>query len=148
MYEPTLTYTGNPLSKVYFPEVETRISTNTNENLEFGFVPNEQIVKPETQMANLISPIAGMPKLDIGESVFKPVEQMDTIKKIPTNLKEAYDVLHLISNERKSKSNPVFDNAQLKEIAKNLNLLPTGKKEEIVARIRKAVSDYMQLNLN
>lgn len=148
MYEPTLTYTGNPLSKVYFPEVETRISTNTNENLEFGFVTNEQIVKPETQMANLISPIAGMPKLDIGESVFKPVEQMDTIKKIPTNLKEAYDVLHLISNERKSKSNPVFDNAQLKEIAKNLNLLPTGKKEEIVARIRKAVSDYMQLNLN
>ncbi len=156
MYEPTITYINTPLSRVYFPNVQTKITDTSNKiKLPLGFVKYEETAKSNFEtfaltmnpVVNTANPTGAMPVLDIGGAVFQPVEQVGGPKKLPTNLKEAHAVMHLITSQRKSKTNPAFDNLELKEISKNLNLPSTGKREELVSRILKAINDYMMLNL-
>jgi hypothetical protein len=123
---------------IHFPNVSTKIPTVQN-RLELGFLPPE--IQPTFQPAQF-NPEA--PVFNVAYDIEKANEQ----KRLPKTLKEAYEVLDMIIGEKSSKNRVVFSLPEIKQIAKNLDLSPTGNKTEVSRRIRQAVEKYFSINKN
>lgn len=67
-------------------------------------------------------------------------------RRIPTNYHEARDALHMIVAQRTGKQNYAFGIADLKRIARNLNLSSSGNKDVLANRIRTAVTELFGIS--
>lgn len=111
------------MNKVSFPNIVTQIQPVERKKLEyFPYVQN---------VTTIVEPV-----IDYSISY-------SNVKKYPKTLKEAYDVLSMISDDKSSKARQVYNIDELRLIAKNLNLSASGKKSDLVARIHSAVTSYM-----
>lgn len=146
MSEPELTYVGSPLSRINFPNVQTKLPTSQTQQLPLGYVKSEQAVTPQFTQIEMAPTVGGF-SLDIGQTVFQ-FEEKEDMNKLPTTFKEAYEKRKMISLERASKTNPVYGIKDLQQIARNLGIKAKGGKTEMVEQIRKAVGDYMNLPLD
>lgn len=68
-----------------------------------------------------------------------------TVQALPANMREAREVLTMISAQRTGSKSRVFGISELKQIARNLNLPSTGNKDELASRLRTAIIDYFNL---
>jgi hypothetical protein len=116
---------------IQFPNVQTKIPT-IKSNPELGFLPPSST--PAVSQQAVFNPNA--PIFNIAQSVDREENRL------PKNLKEAYEFLDMITGEKSSKNRKVFDLPELKQIAKSLDISPTGNKTEIARRIRQAVEKY------
>ena len=138
-----LTSAPSPLHTLQFPNVTTQI-VSLNKHVPLTYTSAASSVSSVLQ-ANTTAPSeSGSLFLNINYSEpTTPVYSSGARRVLPRNLKEAHDMLDMISDVKSSKSRPIFTTEEIRTIAKNLNIPVHGKKGEIVARIRKAVSDYM-----
>ena len=125
---------------IQFPNVQTKLQVQTKEaQLALGFLPPQAV--PVATQAIVFNPNA--PTFNVAYDIQKAIqEELPAEKRLPKNLKETYEVLDMISMERTSKNRRVFDIGEIKQIAKNLEISPTGNKTEIVRRVRQAVLNY------
>ncbi len=131
---------------IQFPNVQTKVpsseSNPDSSSLPLGLLPPQ----PRTEWANEVGSATfdpNAPVFNISYDIQRAAREAEPeMNRLPKTLKEAASVLDKISADKTSKNRSVFDLDEIKEIAKNLNISPTGNKTEIVRRIRLAVEKY------
>lgn len=145
---------GQPLAPLNIPPIQTLLSKRGKPigNLTMvqvadtlaraGIVPEEPVYVREENVGielNLNLYGAAAPSttqtsdLDMGHTVGRS---------IPKDFREARNVLQLIVPSRSGSKNTAFNIAELRQIAKNLNLPSSGDKKTIADRIRSAVIGF------
>ncbi len=150
---------GSPLTRLQIPPVETlvyktgettgRLSmVNVSEALtRAGLIPQEPVlVRDETvgielnlnlfgaalQSPSQVTPMGTAPAQTMG-------------RQIPKDMREARNVLHMITPARAGTKNAAFGITELKQIARNLDLPATGNKDFLANSIRTAIIEYFGL---
>lgn len=166
-YQPlrgaVITYVGQPLSRIEVPPIQTLVhkTEDTPQSLSVvdvsqvlnraGITPRESVlIRDELIGIELdINVFGTAPSSGMSGSVSPADMQMgQTVgRNIPTNMKEARDSLEFITAQRTGGNHKNFGINDLKKIAKNLHLPTTGNKDVLVNRIRTAVIDYYNLDI-
>jgi hypothetical protein len=128
--------TRGRLGMVNVPEALSRTGTLAHQPVS---VWNEA-VGLELSLASLSTPGQAPPITTTG---VVPVQ--GAIQAIPTNMREAREVLPMITPQRTGSKSRVFGINDLKQIARNLNLPSTGNKDVLASRIRTAIIEYFNL---
>ena len=153
---------GQPLSRIQIPPIRTLVRktidstgsltmVNVGEALNrAGITPRETVlVRDETIGIELNLSLFGTAIQEQTPSEVTPSEiQTGQVvgRRIPTNYREARDVLHLIVAQRTGSRNEAFNINQLKMIAKNLNIQSTGNKDVLANRIRTSIIEFYNLS--
>jgi hypothetical protein len=156
----TLSNPGEPLNRIEVPPIHTLIykasvtfgllaSVNINDALlRAGITPQQPVLVRDAIIGielNLNLPGTAAPP---SASFLSPAQLQtgQTVGKIiPTNLKEAYNVRHMINAQRTGNRNVSFDINELKQISKNLNLSASGNKDVLANRINTAINAYYNI---
>ena len=155
----TVSPVGAPLTRLQIPPVETLVY-RTGENrggLSMVSVPAalsrtgsaaQQPVVVRNEAVGIELSLAavgsrGQPPPPITPAGTSPVQAAS--QPIPTNMREAREVLSMITPQRTGSKSRVFGINELKQIARNLNLPSTGNKDVLASRIRTAIIEYFNL---
>jgi hypothetical protein len=157
---------GQPLQQLAVPPIQTLIYQTDRSATSLAMVSVESALKeedvtpsqPTTTEAdnvgigldiNLLTTGAQQPTTTpstVGSQ--QPVTTGQTMgRQIPTNMHEARGMLHLISPLRTGRKNEAFNIGELRQIARNLNIPTSGKKEELANRIRGAIIEFFNLQM-
>src|SRR5665648_205204 len=153
-----LTVQGQPLSRLQIPQVTTLISqpsgpisTLAEVNVARAFLeltPSEQvnlqIVGPDDPLGMQLNPNIVMDP-SVGGTINPAQAQAIINRRIPTNAREARDMLAFIIVSRTGSENRAFGINELKQICKNLNLPASGSKAELATRIRSYIIEFFNL---
>lgn len=156
---------GQPLRRIEIPSVNTLINkpltttapismVEVGERLrQAGITPKEPVLHKDEAVGielslNLFSSNAAPQIMSQTNTIdiTSGVQGQIVGRYIPTNPKEAKDMLHLISTQRTGKKNGAFGINELKKIARNLDLPATGNKEDIANRIRTHIISFFNLS--
>jgi hypothetical protein len=155
-----VTLAGQKLSRIQVPPIKTLvhkpttmtgelINVNVNDVLtRAGVTPTQSVVvSNETYGIRLELNLLGIPSSS-GTAQLTPADLQkgqNVGRYIPTNVREARDVLHKISPQRTGNKNDSFNISELKKIAKNLDLPSVGNKDVLAVNIRNYIIDYYNL---
>lgn len=152
---------GERLIQIQVPAIQTLVYKTTNTSgylaavnvsealLKAGITPRQPIlIRDETIGIELNLNLLGTGSVSgVTSAQMTPAElQGQTVGKvIPRNVREARNVLHMITAQRTGTTNRSFDINELKKIARNLDLPSTGNKDVLANRIRTHIIDYFNL---
>jgi hypothetical protein len=154
----TVSNVGNPLTRLQVPPINTLLYKTEEPRGRLGMVSvpealsrtglttqqpmlvRNEAIGIELSLATMATP--GQPP-PITSGGVAPVP--GGIQAIPTNMREAREVLSMITPQRTGSKSRVFGINDLKQIARNLNLPSTGNKDVLASRIRTAVIEYFNL---
>lgn len=147
---------GQPLIRLQIPPIHTLVykTDESTGNLfmidagdafqQAGVTPSRPILTEEEDIGiQLDLNVFGIDALQI-PSQMNPAEigGQTLGRNIPTNYQEARNVLHLIVMQRAGSQNAAYNITDLKRIARNLDLSPSGSKAVLANRIRTAIIDF------
>jgi hypothetical protein len=149
------------LFRVRVPEIQTLIYESTDRPLLLSSVPvssnlntrNAIASEPAATDAGNVGIGLDISLLTMGAQPTSPIPKESSSirsgqtmgRQIPTNMHEARNMLHLISPLRTGKKNEAFNIGELKQVARNLNIPTSGKKEELANRIRSSIVEFFNL---
>lgn len=154
---------GQPLTRLQIPAINTLVfkTVESTGNLlmvdvsdalqQAGITPREPVLVGDEDIGiQLNLNIFGVEGLQTPAQINPAEIGGQTVgRRLPTDYREARDVLHLITAQRTSKradtQNATFKIAELKRIARNLNLHSGGNKDVLANRIRTAVTDLFAI---
>lgn len=149
---------GSPLVRLPIPQIDTLLykTGETQNRLRMMNVPESLsraahlpqqpiLVRNEAIGIELTLPTIGnlTQAPPITTTGVTPVQGV--IKNLPKNMREALEVLPMITSQRRGSKSQVFGIEDLKQIARNLDLPSTGDKDVLAARLRTAIIEYFNL---
>lgn len=124
--------------RIVLPDIET-------------IVYRQSTADEELPMVRRTSPTSPIPAttdvgihLDIGLLTTTPIRRTTSAvgKYIPRTPQETADVLHLITSEKSSHRSQNFNQKELSQIARNLNIQSSGCKSTLVKRITDHIKNF------
>lgn len=152
---------GQPLQRLQIPPIQTlvRKTTETSGSLAMvdvsdvlnraGITPREPVLVQDEQIGiqlNLslfTTAISNQTPSQVTPAELQTARGVG--RRVPTNYREARDVLHLIVPQRTGSRNDAFNINELKRIARNLNLAATGNKDVLANNIRSEIIRFFNL---
>lgn len=159
-----LSIAGSPLKKLRLPKITTliHIVADQPDQLSIGNISAtlHQVIPPNNEVStqdpgigtdlgdelNLIGFEETTPLTTVGQTNPAALQSKSMVRQLPTNMREARNVLHLITAKRKGTSNESFGIAELKTIAKNLNIPAAGNKNVVADKLRTAIMKYFNIS--
>lgn len=159
-----LSIAGEPLRTLILPDISTLISTTENQKEDLITVKlinsfAEQIVVEEEEKPIKNDLVGFELNFDFYDTAdLNPGSSMSQINQaslgktlgnvLPTTMREALNVLHLITPRRKGAANESFGIHELRTIAKSLNIPSNGNKDVLAMRITKTVTEFFNITMD
>lgn len=151
----TVSSLGAPLSRLQIPPVQTLVYKTDNNRgslsmvsapalLSSAVTPSQQPIVVRNEAVGIELSLAAIGTLGQPPPSTTPGGTA-AAQALPTNMREARDVLTMITPQRTGSKSRVYGIYELKQIARNLNLPSTGNKDVLASRIRTAIIEYFNL---
>jgi len=151
---------GQPLQKIVVPPIRTLIYESTDKIPSLAMVTVQTALAAENVILNRDAETDAtnvgigldISLLTLGSQAPSQISSTMgdgriTGRQIPTNMHEARAVINQISPTRAGAKNEAYGITELRQIARNLNIAASGKKEELANRIRKEVMEFFNLQI-
>lgn len=149
---------GRPLNRLILPEVRTLISqpagpvpqlAEVNVARVLSVTRPQEVTRPvpvsSTDTVGIQLTLNLLDTTPSGGSINPSQAQAVIDRRIPTNAREARDMLDYIVPQRSGSENRAFGINELKQICKNLNLPTNGNKADLANRIRSYIIELFNL---